>query len=91
MAQYKTELLKQGRHFKLTLCTKSRTSKRHYVIALNGFGAARDVEKMGGTPAEIAKILDPHGNRGVKGGGSWKLYSHEEADSLFTFINVKWG
>lgn len=91
MAQYKTEVLKQGRHFKLTMCVKSRTAKRHYVIALNGFGAARDVEKMGGTPAEIAKIVDPHGNRTIKGGRAWKLYSKEEAETLFTFVTVKWG
>lgn len=91
MAQYKTEVLKQGRYFKLTLCVKSRTAKRHYIIAINGFDAARNVEKLGGSPEEIAKIVDPHGNRGIKGGRAWKLYSKEEAETLLTFLTVKWG
>jgi hypothetical protein len=85
MALYKTEVIAATTKFKLSLCIKSRTAKRHYIISASSwwFSAANKVE--------IAKILDPHGNKTIKGGGRWKYYSKEEAEMLFTFATVKWS
>lgn len=82
MASFKSKILKSAGMFQLLVNTNQKTGKKNYTIKCRSWGGAGEA---------IRALLDPHNNRSVRGGHSWKFKSKVEAEQLFTMAILKWS
>ena len=85
-----------GPWLKLVKKTNPKTGRRHYSVIVDAYGYYGSYPNMTNAQYAVARDawrahFDPGGNRGVKGGLSWKFTNKEQAEQLITVALIKWG